>query len=165
MAADRMGKGSFILEMPDAASAAGLAAGGCLFVIGSLLPDIDQKELKWAKRLGLHGFIEHRTWTHSIWPLLAMALLSWFLPIFWWLFAGYAGHLFWDSFSRAGVCWFFPFESYRSYPSGAKVKKGHNHWLYRVGKPSELVVLACIITLSLALCALAYWGRAVEVIL
>jgi membrane-bound metal-dependent hydrolase YbcI (DUF457 family) len=71
--------------------------------------------------------------------------------VYWvWYFAfGYFLHVFGDSFSYGGVCWFYPFSRYRVYPSGAMIKRGRHLRCYRVGLPSEgiFVAVVCLICL------------------
>lgn len=110
-----------------------------LYLLGSWLPDIDKK----------FGDEYHRKWTHVIYiiPLLLFILSYWFRILFW-LFAGYTLHLLWDGPSYCGVCYFYPISKYREYPSGAKVKKNHVIKLYRVGKPSEYILVGIIVAFS-----------------
>lgn len=121
-----------------------LVAAAVLYVLGTLLPDVDNRR----SMLGRFVYIPvgHRTFTHSIWPVIAFLVLSIrFRPAFW-LASGYALHLFWDSFSACGVCWFWPFSKYRSYPGGAKVKARRVLLgLYHAGETSEraFVAVAC----------------------
>ncbi len=143
----------------------------CLFALGSLLPDIDTpssmirsrmrqrrsltKELFLLARQVIDPFAgmnSHRTWTHSVWPVLVLLALSAVLPAVYWIALGYLVHLFWDSLSKCGVCWFYPFSTYRHYGNrGAKVKNNHKMWIYEVGYPSETVLtysvaaVACVV--------------------
>lgn len=125
---------------------------GCaiLFLIGSTLPDIDSPNSQVSKLLGFSIPIGHRTWTHSIWPCVLLGLLAWKLRPAAWLALGYAGHLFFDSFSVAGVCWFYPISRYITYPGGAFVKKGHVLKFYHAGDASETVFLVVCLACSAA---------------
>lgn len=118
-----------------------------LFLLGTLLPDCDTK----TSLLGRYFCLpfEHHTWTHTVYACIAFGFFSiWYQSLFW-ILAGYVLHLFWDSFSACGVCWFYKlFSDYREYPSGARVKKGHKCKLYRTGKNSEYVLLAVLVTTS-----------------
>lgn len=123
--------------------------GLVLFYLGTLLPDIDNKESILGRYVHLN--VSHRTWTHTIWALMICGIIALFVPIFWWLWLGYFLHVFWDGFSRGGICWFYPISKYRSYADGAMIKKGHRLKLYRVGQMSETVItiLVCVLTVSL----------------
>lgn len=125
---------------------AAVFVGMALFWFGTLLPDIDSDKSMLGRYF--HLPVEHRTWTHAIWFVLMLGALSWFVPIFWWLTAGYFVHLFWDSLSRGGVCWFYPFSHYMRFSSGAKVKRGHTWKLYGVGDVSETFVVAVVVGLT-----------------
>ena len=118
-----------------------------LFITGCLLPDIDSKESMLGRYI--HLPIEHRTWTHSIWGLIILAVASFYIPYIFWLFYGCFLHIFYDSLSRCGICWFYPFSQYKTYPTGAKIKKGHFIYLYRTNNISEKITAACIIAISI----------------
>lgn len=110
--------------------------GIVLFFLGLVLPDIDSKTSIIGRYV--HLPFKHRTWTHSLWPVIAFAVGSlWVRPLMW-LAIGYLVHLFWDSISRSGVCWFYPMPGYIEYSSGAKVKKGHWLKLYSNGSVEEI---------------------------
>lgn len=126
--------------------------GVALFVFGTLLPDIDNEKSLLGRHV--HIPVEHRTWTHALWFVLASAMASTAVPLLWWFTAGYAVHLFWDSLSRGGVCWFYPLSNYRRFGGGAKVKNGHVLRLYGVGDGSETVVVAAAVFVA---ALLAYW--------
>lgn len=120
-----------------------------LFIFGTLLPDIDSPNSILGRHVKVPG--PHRTWTHTFWALAAISLFRILHVSFAWMALGYFLHLFYDSFSRAGVCWFWPIEKYRRYGNGAMVKRGHKLKIYRAGQPSEYVCAAVIATLG-ALC-------------
>ena len=113
-----------------------------LFLLGSLLPDIDEP----ISMIGrwFHLPVKHRGLTHTI--LLLCGLLKW--PVFIWLILGCFLHIFWDSFSRMGVCWLYPFSRYKEYNNGARVKKGKHFWFYRTARPSEYVVITLLVVLA-----------------
>lgn len=115
----------------------------CLYFIGGLFPDVDTK----TSLLGRLFYIpvEHRTWTHTIYLPFCLLVLSWFCrPLFYFAF-GMLVHLFWDSLSKGGVCFFYPFSQYRYFGSnGAKIKKGHKFYLYVTGKLSEKILLTML---------------------
>lgn len=117
-----------------------------LFYLGTLLPDIDSKDSMLGRFV--HLPLEHRTWTHTLWFVILLTILVYYVPIMWWLWWGYVLHLFWDSFSKAGICWLYPISRYKTYPGGAKVKRGHNLKLYGTGDVSETVVTWVIVGLA-----------------
>lgn len=119
-------------------------SGLLLFLLGTLLPDIDSE----TSILGrfIHIPIGHRTWTHTIWiPIMLFGLSIWYHIIIW-LCLGYFLHLFWDSLSYGGICFLYPISKYRTYGSGAKVKQKHIFKFYRTGKTSEYVLIGVIVT-------------------
>lgn len=120
-----------------------------LFFIGTLFPDIDNPKSKLGRYI--HLPFKHRTWIHAIYLYLIFAVLGWFYHAFAWLFFGVFVHLFWDSFSAMGNCWFYKLLSdYREYPGGAKVKKGHKLKLYYAGEWSEYVLVFIIVVFTAA---------------
>lgn len=119
------------------------------FFLGSLLPDIDNPKSMLGRYIRLP--FAHRTWIHAIYLYFVFAVLGWFWPVFGWLFFGVFVHLFWDSFSAMGNCWFYKILSdYREYPGGAKVKKGHKLKLYYAGEWSEYVLVFIIVVFTAA---------------
>lgn len=117
-----------------------------LFLLGTLLPDIDSKKSILGRIM--HIPVEHRTWTHTIWiPLLFFIGSIWWSVLFY-VGAGYMLHLFWDNLSVCGVCYFYPITKYRKYgSSGARVKKNHRIKLYHTGKASEGYVVGVFMAL------------------
>lgn len=122
-----------------------------MFWIGCLLPDIDHPHSTFGQTF--HIPIQHRTWTHTIWVVAALAIPAIWIPIFFWLVYAYFLHLCVDAFSRGGVCFFYPISTYLDYPSGAHVKKKHFFKVYRPGQLSEKVV--CVILIIFALCGIS----------
>lgn len=122
------------------------------FLVGSVLPDIDSEKSMISRLLHFHLPIEHRTWTHTlVFPVLFGILSLWFKPLLF-LSIAYLLHLLWDNLSKQGVCFFYPFEQYIGYGSGAKVKKGHKLKVYRTGQASEFVLLGVVATLTVTMC-------------
>jgi inner membrane protein len=120
-----------------------------LFIIGSLLPDIDSPNSLLGRHISIN--VPHRTWTHAIWGFLVLCVLSvGFRPLAW-CALGMFLHLFWDSLSVGGNCWFYPFSKYKDYSSGAHVKRHHWAKLYRVGSISERVIV-CVLAVIAMLC-------------
>lgn len=124
-----------------------------LFILGSLLPDIDSPKSLFCKLSHIYLPIEHRTWTHTIWIIIPMIVGSVFFRPLMYLVFGYTLHMFWDSLSVAGCCWFYPFEKYRYYGK-AKVKEKHILKLYYSNESSEYVLLGIIVTLTIIMCVL-----------
>lgn len=112
-------------------------------VVGSLLPDIDSKKSILGRYVPfLEGLIGHRTFTHTIWAVILMCVISYFsnLTIVWMIAFGYLLHVIQDSFSKQGVAWLYPFgKGYRSY-GYAKVKQGFHIPIYGVGSLTEEVI-------------------------
>ncbi|MBR9683398.1 metal-dependent hydrolase [Candidatus Woesearchaeota archaeon] len=88
-----------------------------LVLLGSVLSDVDNRNSKITKYLGLPGkivsfFSKHRGFFHS---MLFVVLLTVVLKLFlgdyyaWGLFLGLVGHLFMDSMSKNGINLFYPF--------------------------------------------------------
>ena len=139
----------------DLPKTAVVALGAVLFFIGTYLPDIDNPNSRFGKVF--HLPVEHRTWTHAIWFPAVMALLSIVFPPLLWLVLGYVLHLFWDSLSRGGVCWFYPISRYNKYGSGAQVKRKHPVKIYAVGEMSEYILVGVIVAIAL-ICLGLYLG-------
>ena len=114
--------------------------------IASMLADIDSSNSKIGRKLpALSWFIErafgHRNFFHSIFPLIAVAvILFYFLD---WNVAGaafligYGSHLFTDSFTRMGVGIFHPF--YRKRITG----------FIRTGSLTEYFIFFLLLALNL----------------
>lgn len=109
-----------------------------LFVLGTLLPDIDSKKSMLGRYIYLP--IKHRRWTHTLWVLLVLFLIAVFFPYMRALWAGYFLHLLLDSVSAAGVCWIYPIHNYIEYDSGAFVSPNHKHKWYHAGTDAEMVL-------------------------
>lgn len=133
--------------------------------LGSLLPDIDSKK----STLGRHApFVEewlgHRGVTHTIWALLILGFVVWILPdpiqLFgWFLFMGYALHIFCDWLSRGGVDLLYPFgQGYEKYDSGAMIYKGFRPNLYRVGGSGENFFYGLFRIATIVLLILLIWS-------
>lgn len=119
-----------------------------MYFIGVLLPDIDNPDSILGRFI--HVPVKHRTWLHAIYLYLIPAILGWLIhPAFSWLFFGVFIHLFWDSFSTEGNCWFYKlFSDYKEYPNGVKIKKGHKLKLYHAGEWSEYLLLFIIVAVT-----------------
>ncbi len=119
------------------------------YFFGTLLPDIDNPKSMLGRFVHVPG--GHRKWWHAIYLYLVIAALGALHPAFAWMFFGVFVHLFWDSFSAMGNCWFYKLLSdYREYPNGAKVKKDHKLKLYYAGEWSEYLLLFIIVLITVA---------------
>ncbi len=94
--------------------------------LGFLLPDCDNRKSFIGRYF--HVPVEHRTWMHTLYIILAFLVIGLFFHPFIWLAFGYFQHLVCDSPSRCGVCWLNPY-GYKRY-NHAKIKKGHYIYLY-----------------------------------
>ena len=117
-----------------------IGLGILLYMLGSLLPDIDTP----YSTLGriIHLPFEHRTWTHAIWAPLALMIAGIWVRLLFWLGFGILVHDFFDSFSASGIDWFYPH----------KRRKSKTFKLYHTGEPSEYV-FGTIVFLT----TIAYW--------
>ena len=145
-----------ITESVSFGNAALLAVSIGLLFLGSLLPDIDSEK----STLGRYFYlpVRHRTLTHSVLFLLPFIIGGVFWTPFLWLAFGMFTHLFCDSLSKAGVCWFWPVSKYRRYGSGAFVKREHWLKLYESGHWSEFVVLGLGYLIAAVLFSIAHLG-------
>lgn len=127
---------------------------GLFFLLGSLLPDIDSERSLLGKYI--HLPVEHRTWTHAVWAPLLFFTAGHFCRPFFWLGLGYILHLFWDSLSYAGICWFYPVSNYKRHTNSIKIKKRHRFKLYRVGTVSEYILVILFLVLTAVIVYLLY---------
>lgn len=107
-----------------------------MYLIGSILPDIDHPYSKIGKII--HLPVKHRTWTHAIWIPVCLLITGIFFRWVFWLGLGYFFHLFWDSFSVSGVDWFYP-----------KKNKNHKIKLYRTSQTSEYITVSVSVAIFL----------------
>ena len=100
-----------------------VAIGVPLFVLGTVLADADLPhslagrfmpwgtmwQRKSASRSVATSPIAHRGWTHTLWVLLGVSVLTAMVsPIFVWLLAGMVTHVLLDAMSMAGWVWYYP---------------------------------------------------------
>lgn len=88
-------------------------------LFATLIPDVDSKFSKLGKHKvfrGLQFFVKHRGIFHSFvfLILLTLILFSVFPVVASGFFIGYGLHLFADSFTKQGVCLFYPFSKKKS---------------------------------------------------
>lgn len=120
-----------------------------LFTIGLLLPDIDSPKSKLGRYV--HVNIEHRKYLHTFYFLLLIFVLT-KNP---WIVFGAFLHLFCDSPSKCGVCWFNPVTGYRYYGnSGKKIKKNHVFVLY---KNETQAWILCVVLVMLTLFSISQY--------
>lgn len=120
-----------------------------LYFLGTLIPDLDSP----SSVLGRYSPIKlpHRTILHSLWiPILLSVFFHDNVYVMWFV-AGYLVHVLLDSISVMGVCFFWPYPGYRSYGSGAKIKKHHVVKLYHANTREETVVAISFIVLCLGI--------------
>lgn len=99
-----------------------------VFAFGSLFPDIDEERSTLGRYVPfISRNIPHRTFTHTVWLLIPLYGLAWYLenPFLLAFALGATCHIIEDSFSKQGICWFYPLiGKYDSYGSGAVKKRG-----------------------------------------
>lgn len=134
-----------------------LILGGLMFVVGTLLPDIDSPTSSINRILHLRYVrwpFPHRTLTHSIWPIIALIVLSAAWPYFAWLAAGMATHIVLDAFSTSGVCLLWPLTRYKRSRNRRRYS-AHHLAMYRVGGHMENAINRVLIIAAVILCCIA----------
>ncbi len=135
---------------------------GWLLAAGfSLLPDIDLPPAKigrlfWFVSVPLERRFGHRTLTHSLVAIVAVMALSAPLlalqpPYFWAMVGGTWSHLWIDMLNIRGVDLFWP-------SPVRLVTPGNRHWRLQVGSKAEMILLAVLIALTVALYPLSHLG-------
>lgn len=129
-----------------------------LYLLGTLLPDIDNPNATISKRVHFYVPVPHRTITHAIWIPIILLYFSFRLPLLLPIALGWIIHILYDTPSNAGVCWFWPYPGYVHYDSGAFVKKHHTFKLYKAGSNTEDTIsnAICAINILLALTILVF---------
>ena len=132
-----------------------------LAALASGLPDIDLPTSKigrlfWFIAVPLERRFGHRTLTHSLLMLIALAVvtypLAWIQPLYWGcVVGGYWSHLWLDMANVRGVelLWPAPLRL---------VTPGNRHWRLTVGSKGEMVLLALLLGLTVALFPLSQIG-------
>ena len=144
--------------------------------IGVQIPDLDSGNTPMNRALGPMGTLighlfKHRTWTHTIWAVIFMFVISYLLPtpqsfnfagnrnyihvIYWMAAWGYFLHLLEDSLSYQGVCWLYPLQRFKISRAGHRYRQRPWHWYYyRTGGQEETVIrfiawwtLICLLTI------------------
>ena len=137
------------------------AIGGLLAAGFSLLPDIDLPPAKigrlfWFVSVPLERRFGHRTLTHSLLVLIALAVVSyplaWIQPQYWGcVVGGYWSHLWIDMLNIRGVDLFWP-------SPVRLVTPGNRNWRIQVGSKAEMILLSALIGLTVALYPLSHLG-------
>ena len=132
-----------------------------LAAVASLLPDIDLPPSKigrlfWFISVPLERRFGHRTLTHSLVVVLAVAVLSWPLtliqPLYWGcVVGGYWSHLWIDMLNVRGVDLFWPSPM-------RLVAPGNRHWRIAVGSKAEMILLSVLLVMTAALYPLSHIG-------
>ncbi|MBL8253070.1 MAG: metal-dependent hydrolase [Candidatus Competibacter sp.] len=135
--------------------------GWLLAAAASLLPDIDLPPSKigrllWPISVPLERRFGHRTLTHSLIVLSAVAALAAPLaairPQYWGcVVGGYWSHVWIDMLNARGVDLFWP-------SPVRLVTPGNRHWRMAVGSKAEMILLAVLIALTVALYPLSHIG-------
>lgn len=115
--------------------------GIVLYLLGVILPDVDSPYSMIGKKLYIP--IEHRTWLHSIWFVIPFAVGSIWVRVLCFLSFGIFIHLFFDSFSRSGIQWFYPFRRKQN------KKSSHILKLYHTSHVSEYVFVGIVVLLTI----------------
>ncbi|MBK8536733.1 MAG: metal-dependent hydrolase [Candidatus Competibacteraceae bacterium] len=116
-----------------------------LAAVASLLPDIDLPPSKigrlfWFLSVPLERRFGHRTLTHSLVAVVAVAVLAWPLtllhPLYWGsVVGGYGSHLWLDMLNIRGVDLFWPSPI-------RLVTPGNRNWRIAVGSKAEMMLLS-----------------------
>lgn len=112
-------------------------------LLGLLMPDCDNPKSLLGRYF--HIPIEHRTWLHTIWFVLILALPGLLFKPFFCVGIGAYLHLLCDAPSKCGICWLFP--NYKRVGYG-KVKKGHYIYLYD-SEPVAWILCGVILTFTI----------------
>ena len=135
--------------------------GWLLAAIASLLPDIDlpparMGRLFWFVSVPLERRFGHRSLTHFAVSLAAIAALAaplwWVAPLYFWaVVGGYGSHRWIDMLNVRGVDLFWPSPVRRVTP-------GNRNWRFAVGSKAEMILLAGLLALTVALYPLSHLG-------
>lgn len=134
-----------------------------VFAFGSLFPDIDEERSTLGRYVPvISRNIPHRTFTHTVWLLIPLYGLAWYLgnPFLFAFALGAMCHIIEDSFSKQGICWFYPvIGKYDSYGGGAVKKRGRKTtFAYATGGLFETVALYGSFALNLVAAAYYFYN-------
>ncbi|RUQ27652.1 MAG: metal-dependent hydrolase [Candidatus Competibacteraceae bacterium] len=134
---------------------------GLLAAVASGLPDIDLPTSKvgrlfWFISVPLERRFGHRTLTHSLVMLIALAVLTyplaWIQPLYWGcVVGGYWSHLWLDMANVRGIDLLWPAPL-------RLVTPGNRHWRLTVGSKGEMILLAILLVIAAALVPLSQIG-------
>lgn len=134
---------------------------GLLAALASGLPDIDLPTSKigrlfWFISAPLERRFGHRTLTHSLVMLIALAVLTypltWLQPLYWGsVVGGYWSHLWLDMANVRGIDLLWPAPL-------RLVTPGNRHWRLTVGGKGEMILLAILLVIAAALVPLSQIG-------
>lgn len=137
------------------------AIGWVLAAVASVLPDLDLPPSKigrlfWFVSVPLERRFGHRTLTHSLVALGAVTALAGPLLVLqpqygWAVVGGYWSHLWIDMLNVRGVDLFWP-------SAVRVVTPGNRHWRLQVGSKAEMLLLAGLLALTVALYPLSHLG-------
>lgn len=96
--------------LPERIGTTGTALLMTFYVLGLLIPDCDNEDSIISRIIYLP--LGHRTWTHTVWAVLLFFIPGLFYKPLLGLAAGIFVHIFFDSFSKSGVCWLYPLTKY-----------------------------------------------------
>lgn len=133
------------------------------FTFGSLFPDIDEERSTLGRYVPLISRnIPHRTITHTVWLLVPLLVLGWYLqnPFVLAFAIGAVLHVVEDSFSKQGICWFYPLiGKYDSYGGGAVKKRGRKtNFAYATGGVFETALFYSAFVLNAASAVYYYYN-------
>lgn len=128
-----------------------MAIGAGLFLLGALLPDIDNPRSILGRRFYLP--VTHHRLTHTLWALLILSAISVVNHLAIALALGYLCHLLTDAPGAQGIAWLYPITGYKTYKNGASVKNGHTVHLYHTGQLSETILVWTIVCCTVVICA------------
>ena len=133
------------------------------YLFGSLFPDIDAEDSELGRYFPfISMLIPHRTITHTFWLVALFGGLGFYFGSIY-LIAFTMGcliHIVEDSFSRQGICWFYPIlGSYLTYGGGQTIKKNrYPTFYYTTDGLFEMVFLYSSILLNSLLIVLTLYN-------
>lgn len=131
------------------------------FLLGSLMPDIDEEKSTLGRYVPIISQnIAHRTITHTAWVIAALIGASWYFGNVYLLAfgIGYALHVLEDYYSNQSIALLYPvIGSYETYGNGAVVKKGRKpRFTYKTGGAAETIIFYVGFAIHVVCVTLAY---------